>query len=136
MAKASTPIRVQDELLRAAAVQGGIAHRSAAQQLEYWAEIGRTLSALLPPDTLVKVRTGLARVQIEPMTGTPLDVDEVFADVAAKRKSGELAATVHPKGVRYQASTAHPGLLEQIQPSGERVTGQFVDGKFVAGAVH
>lgn len=136
MAKASTPIRVQDELLRAAAVQGGIAHRSAAQQLEYWAQIGRTLSALLPPDTLVKVRTGLARVQIEPLTGTPLDVDTVFADVAAKRKSGELAPAVHPKGVRYQASTAHPGLLEQIQPTGERVIGQFEGGKFVAGTFH
>lgn len=133
MAKASTPIRIQDELLRAAAVQGSIAHRSATQQLEYWAEIGRTLSALLPPDVLVKVRTGLANVRIEPLKGAPLDVDTVFADLAHKRDSGELATAVQPKGVRYQASATQPGLLEQILPSGERITGQFIDGKFVAG---
>ena len=36
MAKAISPIRLQNELMESAKVVGALMHRSAAEQIEYW----------------------------------------------------------------------------------------------------
>lgn len=44
MAKAKSPIRLDQSLMDSAASVAKVAHRSAAEQIELWADIGRTLT--------------------------------------------------------------------------------------------
>ena len=62
MAKAASPVRLEKELMEAAARSGERLHRSAAEQVEYWADIGRTVDASVSPDSLLEVAAGLARL--------------------------------------------------------------------------
>merc|ERR1711916_220622 len=117
-------------LMEAAVRSGKLCHRSAAEQVEYWASIGRTVGNLLTPDAILAVRSGLAQVKIEPVTSQPVDADQVFASLNNQRNSGELAERISAGNVRYQASRQHPGLLEQINPNGSVVIGQFRNGLF------
>jgi hypothetical protein len=44
MAKAASPIRLQEELMQAAESTAKRFHRSTAEQIEYWADLGRSVS--------------------------------------------------------------------------------------------
>ena len=130
MAKSASPVRLQDELMRSAAMAGARQHRSAAQQIEYWAALGRAVAGLLDPDRLLAVQAGLARLTVEPVTASPLDADHVFAALEADRGGGVLRDAVSSASVRYQASVAYPGLLERIDADGQRRVGRFIQGAF------
>ncbi|SJM90740.1 type II toxin-antitoxin system VapB family antitoxin [Crenothrix polyspora] len=132
MAKAASPIRLQDDIMQAATLAGKRNHRSAAEQIEYWAEMGRKVAAFLNPDDLLSVSAGLAKIRLEPVFGVPLDADTVFCALEAERSNGSLSQTVTRSSVRYQVSPLHPGYLEQIDGNGVRVTGQFENGEFIA----
>lgn len=130
MAKAASPVRLQSELMEAAAVAGERLHRSAAEQVEYWASLGRQIAAFVDPDALLKVGAGLARLKVEPATANPIDPDAIFAAIEADRRSGELPKKVTTAAIRYQASVTHPGYLEQIDENGVRSVGTFRSGVF------
>ncbi len=132
MPKAASPIRLQSDLMNAASTTGDLANRSAAQQIEYWASIGRRVENALSPDTLLAVSTGLARLVVEPVDGGQLDPDEVFDSLERERTSGALAGAVTPSSLRYQASREFPGRLEQIDKHGNITVGQFEHGVFRA----
>jgi hypothetical protein len=132
MAKANSPIRLQAELMQAATLTGARMHRSAAEQIEYWADLGRQVAALVDPDVVLKIQAGLVRLRVESIRTEPLDPDDVFATVEADRVSGALADRVTAAPIRYQASTSHPGYLERIDAEGKRTPGRFQDGVFVA----
>ena len=69
-------------------------------------------------------------INVQPQKAEPVDVDAVFANLDANRRSGALSEAVSSATVRYQASTEYPGLLEQVHPDGSRVVGQFEHGEF------
>ncbi len=51
MAKAASPVRLEKERMEAASRSGKRPHRSAPEQVEFWADIGRTMDALpVDPD--------------------------------------------------------------------------------------
>jgi len=131
MAKASSPVRLQADLMEAATRSGQLSHRSAAEQVEYWASIGRTVGNLLTPDALVAVRTGLAKITVEPVSSEAVDPELVLQQLAQQRKTGELSDKISRGNVKYQPSRQHPGLLEQVSPNGTVTVGQFTDGNFV-----
>jgi hypothetical protein len=130
MAKASSPIRIQSDLMSNAAVLGKLHHRSAAEQIEYWASIGQKVESLLDPETLLQIKAGLLRVKLEQVNAPPVSADWVFGNLDMKRSTGELKSEVSQHKVRYQASTAHPGMLEQIDAKGKIRLGQFDNGVF------
>ena len=130
MAKAASPIRLQADLMEAAALTGKRSHRSSAEQIEYWASIGRSVGKVLNPDAILAITTGLARVKVEPVIAGPIDPGQVFAALERDRKSGALAQSVSESTVRYQVSDSHPGQLEQIDSDGKITTGQFNQGVF------
>lgn len=131
MAKAASPIRLQEDLMKAAALAGKRQHRSATEQVEYWAKMGRQVSMMLNPDDLLSVSAGLAKIKVEPVRGGPVDPDEVFQSLEAERASGTLPHSVTGSSVRYQASIIHPGYLEQIDADGNIKTGRFRNGVFI-----
>ncbi|RFC39222.1 MAG: ParD-like antitoxin of type II toxin-antitoxin system [Candidatus Nitrotoga sp. LAW] len=130
MAKAISPIRLQEELMQAATLAGKRHHRSAAEQIEYWAEIGHSVGAFLKPDDLLLVSAGLANIRVEPVMGQPVIPSAVFQELEQSRASGALAWAVTSSPVRYQVSLAFPGMLEQISANGEIKVGKFEHGQF------
>lgn len=131
MAKAASPVRLQEELMQAARSAGQRWHRSAAEQIEYWASLGRSVAASVDPDKLLAVSAGLARIRVEPVDAAPIDPDAVFAGLEGDRSSGQLSNLVSSTGVaRYQAAASYPGLLEQVAPDGTVTLGQFSNGVF------
>ena len=57
MAKAASPIRLQQDLMQAAETTAKRFHRSTAEQVEYWAELGRSVAATLDPEMEVCNKT-------------------------------------------------------------------------------
>ncbi len=132
MAKAASPIRLQEELMQAAELTAKRFHRSTAEQIEYWADLGRSVSSTLNPDVLLSVLSGLTIIKTEPVISLPIDPDEVFETLENDRKAGTLLNTITNSAVKYQVSLEHPGYLEQINPNGNMTTGQFENGQFIA----
>jgi len=130
MAKAASPVRLQQNLMQAATRDGKRFHRSASEQIEYWADLGRKISNVIDPDDLLSIATGLARVKVEPVLSKPIDPNVVFESLEAERAHGTLAPAVTNSAVQYQASFSNPGHLERIQ-DGQVDIGQFKNGKFV-----
>jgi len=128
--KAASPVRLQADLMDAATVAGDQEHRSATEQIEYWASLGRRIAQFVNPNALLEVASGLARIKIEPTTGQPIDPDTVFASIEARRLSGRLSQEVTTSPIRYQASVDQPGYLEQIDENGNRTVGTFKNGIF------
>ena len=130
MAKASSPVRLEKSLMDSAKLAGSRHHRSVTEQVEYWADLGRSVSNVIDPDTLLKIASGLVRVQVEEIHTPAVDPEEVFASLEADRSSGRLSARVTSSAVKYQASAAHPGKLERISTDGSIDIGQFTNGVF------
>lgn len=132
MAKALSPVRLQDDLMQAAKLTGERFHRSTAEQIEYWADIGRKVSTVLDPDTLISIATGLTQVKVEPIYGKPIDPDDVFNLLEAQRQQGALTQAVTDSAIKYQSSLTQPGYLERIDQNGNVLVGQFKNGEFVS----
>lgn len=130
MAKASSPIRLDKSLMDSAATVAKVAHRSTAEQVEFWADIGRTLAQTVDVQTLLSLKAGTVRVVIEPIQVKAVNPDELFADLDADRTSGALSQRITQSEARYQASPSYPGWLEQIQADGTRTVGRFHNGEF------
>ena len=131
MVKAASPIRLQKALMESARVSGSVLHRSAAEQIEYWADLGRKISNVIDPEVLLAVQAGLARITVEEVEATAVDPDSVFSSLENNRETGVLAAAIAERSpIRYQASASHSGLLEQVNSAGESIVGTFVNGEF------
>ncbi len=130
MAKASSPIRLQDNIMQAAIVAGKRNHRSATEQIEYWTEIGRNAAKFINPDDLLSVSMGLAAIKIEPVLGESVSAESVFLALENDRARDVLSQSVTGSTVRYQASRSHPGFLERIGRNGECTIGRFEQGEF------
>lgn len=132
MAKAASPIRLESTLMNAATLAGSTLHRSAAEQIEYWANLGRKLSKIVDPEDLLAINAGLATLSLEKSAPVAVNPDAVFASLANDRDSGVLRDAIAANAIRYQASAVIPSMLEQVHPDGSVCLGQFVDGKFIA----
>jgi len=128
----SNPLRLDGELVRAAGAVARRNKRTVPRQIEYWAELGRAIEALVDPATLIALQEGLARLVVETASSEPVRPADVFADLEHTRADSSLSARVSPSRVRYQASEETPGYLEQIRPDGTKTVGQFRSGRFVA----
>ena len=128
--KSASPVRLQQELMQSATLAGARHHRSAAEQIEYWATLGRQVAGVLDPDKLLDVLSGLAALRVEPVSTAAVAPEQVFAALEQQRRSGQLGGAVSSAALRYQASTTQPGFLEEVASDGRRRLGQFRHGVF------
>jgi len=131
MAKAISPVRLQDDLMQAAKLTGERFHRSSAEQIEYWADIGRKVSTVLDPDILMSVAMGLSQVKVEPVYGQKINPDTVFKTLEDQRESGVLTQLVTGSSIKYQASSKYLGYLEEIDQKENVRIGKFSEGEFI-----
>lgn len=130
MAKAHSPLRLDAGLVEQAKLSGKHLHRSTAEQIEYWADIGRSVSQFITPETLLQLYAGLVKVKVEPVAGPTVDPDSLFDALEDDRVSGSLQDNITSSSVKYQASSQYPGMLEQIAADGSITVGQFTNGEF------
>ena len=128
----SASIRLDNSLVKEADAVGKIYKRSPPRQIEYWAELGKAIEQSINPDDIIAIREGLSQVIVEPVQSMPVSPDEVFASLDRDREQGLITGKVSSTTVNYQASQAHPGLLDQINSDGTITTGRFVNGQFEA----
>lgn len=135
MAKAKSPVRLQEETMRAAEREGKLYNRTQAQQLEYWIKLGRQVADTVDAKILMDVRAGFATLSVQPASVPNIHPDDIFAELDKVRESGPRAlsdAMADHSTIRYQASEHYPGLLEQVNTStGRTVLGYFLNGEFV-----
>lgn len=132
MAKSASPIRLQAELMQVAESTAKRFHRSTAEQIEYWADLGRSVSSSLDPDVLLSISSGLSTIKIEPVFSADIDASDVFNTLESDRDSGLLRESIVSNPVRYQASIKKTGYLEKVEQDGSITTGKFESGKFIA----
>lgn len=130
MPKAHSPLRLEAKLVADAKLYGKPLHRSAAQQIEYWADIGKSIAKVISPMDLMEVYTGVAKVKIEPVISPAIDPDDLFNSLEDDRLSTSLMDGISNSPLKYQSSILYPGLLEQIDLDGSVAIGQFENGEF------
>lgn len=117
------PVKISDQLLLDARLTAQVLNRSIAGQIEYWANLGRTVEPFLRGDkVLALAQAGKAK----PLSDCLRDVD---SPKGRKRVLKHLDAQPFP---HYEGASQHPGLLIRIDANGKRTLGRFVRRKFEA----
>jgi len=118
----SMPLRIDGELIKEARTSGTVFHRSIAQQLEHWANLGKVLEGALTVRSVAHVKS----------LKQPVDLDRLLAKAgssAGQRRT--LALLAKKKGPLYGVKADRPGVLLQYRPDGTKVAGQMSKGAFV-----
>ncbi|MCF6186694.1 MAG: ParD-like family protein [Desulfobulbaceae bacterium] len=127
-------LRIDQDLVLQAEREAGIQNRSKAKQLEYWAKLGKAVSAELDITDAFAVSQGIKTIRLEiapSLQSITVDSDAVFNDLERDRAKGILADNVTSAKIYYEASVEHPGYLDRVNSStGERQTGLFEHGEF------
>lgn len=131
MVKASSPVRLQNDLMVAAEHEAALSNRSAAEQVEHWASLGQMLSAMLTPEQIRAIADHLAAIEVVPTMMPAVDPGVLFDRVASRHAAGASPDRLLGQGVRFQACRSRPGLIERIDEAGRATAGRFVDGRFV-----
>lgn len=125
-----TAIRLDNNLMIAAKNAAALHKRTAVEQIEYWAELGKNLSRYIDPETLIACSAGLATLKVEKIDAQPVNPLAVFDQLEKSRETGSLANAVTASRFRYQASEEYPGMLERIDIKGKKTIGSFNNGVF------
>ena len=132
MAKSNSPIRLDAALMSQAKLAAGLHKRSQAEQIEYWAVLGQSMTKLIDPDSLIRIKSGVTKIRLEDIENTSIDPDDVFNTLAGQRESGVLRSHVTTSKLAYRASESKAGYLEQIDSTGNVTVGHFENGHFVS----
>lgn len=132
MAKHNSPLRLDASLVDSAIATGKLMHRSASEQIEQWASLGREISNRLSPSQLIDFYAGLKAVSVvdipEVQPIDPMDVLETIDSTEFKASVTTDVKSIH--STLYQASERHPGYLEQVKDN-QIVVGHFQNGQFL-----
>jgi hypothetical protein len=127
----SKSIRLSPTLMAAARREGSIKKRTAPKQIEFWAELGKTVELVMDHADVLAVIQGFRKIKVESVESVAVDPGDVFNSLEESRKSGELAEKVTSSAVYFEASQRKPGLIDRVNSAtGERQTGQFYNGEF------
>ncbi len=127
----STPLRVKDALFQDAEVEGSLMNRSAAKQVEFWAELGKRVAHSISPSDMLALMQGIAEVQVEITAPEHANATDIFAAVEQARSSDQLGQQITQNHAYYEASLSKPGLLDKVAPGAPRQTGRFEKGVFI-----
>ena len=118
-AAANRPTRVPSDLLDSALVEGAKENRSAKQQLEHWARVGRSVCARQTASRRrveAALAGGLPVERLSDEEGTVFD-SEVESRLEARLRSTDLGAVLAARGVTTVALNER-GELTEYRPDG------------------
>ncbi len=115
------PVKVSDGLLAEARSTGHLLNRSAAGQIEFWAQIGRAVEPLLAGAQVVALKR----------SGKGRKLSTMLASVDSPEGSGRLRTYLRSGPFpRYEPALHCPGMLVRTDKGGKRTTGRFVGREF------
>ncbi len=115
------PVKLSDQLVADARFTAELSERSIAGQIEFWAQLGRSLEPLLRGDQAWALRrAGSTRSLSEAIA----DVD---SDAGRQRVKHYLQTQSFP---HYEPVPEHPNLLRRIEADGTETIGRFVNRVF------
>jgi hypothetical protein len=112
------PIRISSSLLEDAEIQGALEHRSAPKQVEYWASIGKLVSAKMTPEDSLALLQGFLNVNLVASNPADFDIDDIMAEVESDRATGTLANKVSDSPFRYGIDPNNPSQLIRMDSKG------------------
>ncbi|NOY72998.1 MAG: hypothetical protein GXP14_11590 [Gammaproteobacteria bacterium] len=127
----STPLRVKDALFRDAEAEGSLMNRSAAKQVEFWAELGKRVAHSVSPSDMLALMQGIAEVKVAVSAPERVDPEQIFLAVGQARSKGQSGQQITRGRAYFEASLTVPGLLDRVMPDGQRQTGRFENGVFI-----
>ena len=101
---------------------GGLARRSIAGQVEFWARLGKSIEPLLRGDRALALQRAGATRSLAEM------IESVDSDAGRDRVRGYLDSRPFP---HFEACPDNPGLLVRIDEHGVRTRGRFVNRVFI-----
>ena len=129
----ANPLRLNPNLIRQAEAASHLYKRSTPKQIEFWAELGRSIEQYVSTSDMVALRQGLLTLKLEPISSQTVAPDQVFNTLEKDRKTKKLSANVTQATIYYEASPSQPGMLDKVDTTSEvRETGYFDNGEFVA----
>lgn len=131
---ATKSIRLNTDLIFQAQSASAVQRRSIPNQVEYWATLGRIISAVIGIEDAFAILQGLKKIRVEPTQTISIDSDTVFNNLEADRAKGfvDVDKPITSAPFYFEASQKKPGLLDRVNSqTGERKTGKFADGKFI-----
>jgi len=115
------PVKLSDELVGDARFTAELSERSIAGQIEFWAQLGRSLEPLLRGDQALALRrAGATRSLSEAVA----DVDSV---TGRQRVKHYLQTQPFP---HYEPVPGQANLLRRIEADGTETVGRFVNRVF------
>lgn len=118
----SQPVKLSDDLVCDARAMSDLSARSIAGQIEFWAQLGRSLEPLLRGD---RVTALLRSAQQRSVSAA---VSEVDSPGGRRRVADLLQRRPFP---HYEAVADSPGSLRRIEEDGTVTIGRFVNRVFV-----
>lgn len=118
----SQPVKLSDELVCDARSTSEFSDRSIAGQIEFWAQLGRSIEPLLRGDRIAALRQSGQR----PISDAIAEVD---TDEGRKKVYEFLNRRPYP---HFESVEGENGLVCRIEEDGTRTIGRFVNRVFVA----
>jgi hypothetical protein len=117
----SQPVKLSDALVLDARQTSGVAERSIAGQIEFWARLGRAVEPLLNGDHALALRRAGDEQPLSSLLAT------VDTTQGRKRVADFLASQPFP---HYEPAKGNSSLLVRIEANGKRTVGKFLNGEF------
>lgn len=115
------PVKLSDALVLDARLAGETAERSIASQIEFWAQLGRSIELALRIDSVLRLkRQGGAR----PLSDC---LRSVHTKEGRRRLATYLAAQPYP---HFEPAADRPGFILKVDQDGTRTIGRFVNREF------
>ncbi len=123
------PVKLSDDLVRAARAQAEATDRSITSQIEHWAKLGRAVEIALPHGDALALK-------VDPeATSRFARVRSVLERVARSDNRDTVLAELAASGLPlYEADPQDPEGIIQVDREGGRVAGRFEGRRFVPNA--
>ena len=115
------PVKLSDELVCDARSMAKVTDRSIAGQIEFWAQLGRSLEPLLRGDRLLALRR----------SGTALRLSDAVGSVDSEGGRTHVRDYLQSRPFpHFEAVAGSPGLVRKIEEDGTQTAGRFVNRVF------
>jgi len=115
------PVKLSDALVCDARLTAELSERSIAGQIEFWAQIGRSLEPILRGDRALALKRAAS---VRPLSEA---IENVDSESGRKRVSEYLKTQPYP---HFEPVAGRPGLLRKIDEDGAETIGRFINRVF------
>ena len=129
-----SPVKVADELVKAAKETAPVANRSIAKQIEHWARLGRAVEQLAKTTDVMAFKAQLADPQDATKVVRARDALKRLVEALADRMDRDAARRLILETGKpvFEAVPGRPDVVSQVWPDGRRVLGRLAGQEFVA----